>query len=84
VGEREIVSHADAEAWLASEQNETMPYVWNNDGLVVGWSTGVDSRSLSVMCYQVLIGGQKPTHLAGSQDENVLVSVAAPPPVRGR
>lgn len=74
---RSFSTTAEAEAWLAREQNKTMPFVWNNDGLVVGWSTGVDARSLSVECYQVLINGQKPTQLGGSQDGNVVVSVVA-------
>lgn len=77
-------TQSEAEAWLASEQNETMPLVWSNDGLVVGWSTGVDSRSLSVMCYQVLLDGQKPTQLAGSRDEDVVVSALAAAAGTGR
>jgi len=67
---------AEADAWLAKQQNETMPYVWTNDGLVVGWSTDVDWRSLTVEIYQILIQGERPSRLAGSDDSKVVVRQA--------
>jgi hypothetical protein len=73
-GVQSFRSQADAEAWLAREQNNTMPFVWTHDGLVVGWSTHVDWRSLTVECYQVLIDGRKPTQLAGSDDRMIVVT----------
>jgi hypothetical protein len=73
-GVKSFRTQADAEAWLAKEQNKTMPFVWTHDGLVVGWSTHVDWRALTVECYQVLVDGRKPTQLAGSDDRDIVVT----------
>ena len=77
-GVQEFQSQAEAEAWLARKQDQTMPFVWTHDGLVVGWSTGVDWRSLTVECYQMLVGGKKPVRLEGSIDRDLVVNAEVP------
>jgi hypothetical protein len=73
-GVKSFRTQADAEVWLAKKQNRTMPFVWSNDGLVVGWSTHVDWRALTVECYQVLVDDKKPVQLAGSDDRSLVMT----------
>ncbi|HEY9774876.1 MAG TPA: hypothetical protein V6C81_14025 [Planktothrix sp.] len=59
-----------ANVWLEGQRDPALPCVWTKDGLVIGFSTDVDWKSLTVVVYQVLIAGKKPSHLAGSDDLN--------------
>jgi len=58
----------EANSWLEGQKDEALPCVWTNDGLVIGWSTEVDWKSLTVVVYQILINGEKPSKLMGSDD----------------
>jgi hypothetical protein len=57
-----------ADAWLEGRRDKTLPCVWTHDGLVIGWSTECDWKSLTIEVYQLLINGQKPSALMGSDD----------------
>jgi hypothetical protein len=63
----------DADVWLEGQQDEALPCVWTHDGLVVGWSTEVDSQALTIMVYQVLVNGQKPSSLHNSNDSKFIL-----------
>jgi hypothetical protein len=54
-------------SWLKSRSRE-MPYVYRNDGLVVGWDTVPDRKQLNVEVWQILIANKKPTTLPGACD----------------
>jgi hypothetical protein len=59
-------------AWIAEQQ--WMPFVYRNDGLMVGWSKTPLRRQLNVDVWQILIHGQKPTSLPGATDGAIRVS----------
>jgi hypothetical protein len=58
----------EANSWLEGRRDKALPCVWTHDGLVVGWSTDCDDKSLTILVYQVLINSEKPSSLAGSDD----------------
>ena len=70
----EFETMAQAEEWLQKKQDPTVPLVWTHDGLVVGWSTHVDYKSISVFVYQILIHGSKPDSIPGSSDDRFRIT----------
>jgi hypothetical protein len=68
----------EANSWLEGQRDEALPCVWTHDGLVVGWSTNCDWKSLTILVHQVLINGKKPTSLNGSDDSKFAFSSARP------
>jgi hypothetical protein len=50
-----------------------MPYVYRDDGLVVGWQKVPARRQLNVEVWQIYIDGRKPARLDGSQNDKVKV-----------
>jgi hypothetical protein len=59
-----------AVAWVKARQ--WMPYVYTNDGLVVGWDTTIPERKqLNVEVWQLLVAGSRPTQLGGADDAAV-------------
>jgi hypothetical protein len=61
----------DAMNWIKEE--ECMPFVYRDDGLVVGWDKDLATRRLGVLVWQILIDGKKPEGLAGSQNDKIVV-----------
>jgi ankyrin repeat protein len=51
-----------------------MPYVYRDDGLVVGWGKTLARKQLNVDVWQIFVNGQKPTQLPGSQNEKIIVT----------
>jgi hypothetical protein len=47
------------------------PYVYRNDGLVVGFGVYPKRDSLNVDVFQAYVGGRKPKHLNGADDGNI-------------
>jgi hypothetical protein len=67
-GQQHFDTIPEAMRWIEQKAHE-MPYVYRNDGLVVGWDTVIPERKqLNVEVWQVLIGGQRPAALPGSTD----------------
>jgi ankyrin repeat protein len=66
-----FITLEDAMAWIKEPERAT--FVYRGDGLMVGWSKAADPKRLTVEVWQILIDGKKPTRLAGSQDDKVVV-----------
>ena len=50
-----------------------MPFVYRDDGLMVGWDKNLPRKQLGVEVWQILIDGKKPKRLPGSQDDKIVV-----------
>jgi hypothetical protein len=71
-GRQNFSSESEALAWLHLGMNHLM--VYRDDGLAVDWSKNLDRRQLNVNVWQILINGEKPHHLAGSQNDKITLS----------
>jgi hypothetical protein len=71
-GQQHFKTADEALKWLAGRKY--MPYVYRDDGLVVGWSKTPARKQLNVEVWQILINGKKPTKLAGSQGDKIKVT----------
>jgi hypothetical protein len=72
-GQQHFKTTDEALKWLG--ERKWMPYVYRDDGLVVGWNKTPARRQLNVEVWQILINGKKPTKLRGSQDDKIKVEV---------
>ena len=82
-GQQHFATTKQALAWLRARTY--MPFVYRNDGLVVGWGKVLPRRELDVEVWQLMIGGHKPRRLAGAQDSRISVAFspqAMPPLVK--
>lgn len=70
-GQQHFDSVDEAIKWL--KERMWMPYVVRDDGLVVGWSKVLERKQLNVEVWQILIKGNKPKKLPGSQNEAIEV-----------
>jgi hypothetical protein len=68
-GQQHFKSIKEAMAWI--EKRKYMPFVYRNDGLMVGWSKTPERRQLTVEVWQILINGKKPMALPGAQDSAI-------------
>lgn len=71
-GQQQFDSLEKAVDWISKQQ--WMPYVYRNDGLVVGWGKVPDREQLNVDVWQIMINGKKPTTLPGATDAAIRVS----------
>jgi hypothetical protein len=71
-GQQHFKSVDEAVEWIRSRA--WMPYVYRDDGLVVGWEKTLPRKQLNVDVWQILVNGKKPTHLPGSQNEKIIVT----------
>jgi hypothetical protein len=71
-GQQHFKSVDEAVEWIRSRT--WMPYVYRDDGLVVGWDKTLPRRQLNVEVWQILVNGKKPLHLPGSQNEKIVVT----------
>lgn len=71
-GQQHFNSVSEFKTWLSGRKY--MPYVYNDSGLVVGWTKVLPRRQLNVEVWQVLIGGRKPTQLPGSNNLAIALS----------
>jgi hypothetical protein len=79
-GQQHFKTTAEALHWLRERSHEwtpPFPYVYSDDGLVVGWSKTLPRRQLNVEVWQIYVGGKKPRTLPGSEDRNINVTVSA-------
>lgn len=70
-GQQHFKTAEEAQEWLA--ERKYMPYVYRNDGLMVGWDTVPARKQLNIEVWQILIDGKKPTQLEGAQDDKIAV-----------
>ncbi|MBA3480990.1 MAG: hypothetical protein H0T51_04150 [Pirellulales bacterium] len=68
-GQQHFVTIAKATTWL--KEQKWQPLVWNNSGLVVGWSKTPERQQLNVDVWQLYIDGKKPTKLPGANDKAI-------------
>lgn len=70
-GQKHFETTESALEWLRSES--WLPYVYNRDGLVVGWSKTPERNQLNVEVWQIVINGEKPKDLDGASDTRLRV-----------
>ena len=73
-GQQHFDSVEAAMAWISKPEQKWMPYVYRNDGLMVGWTKVLQREQLNVDVWQILINGKKPTSLPGATDAAIRVS----------
>lgn len=57
--------------WIRT-RSDWMPYVYRNDGLVVGWRTVIpDRKQLNVEVWQLFVAGKKPNRLEGATEDAI-------------
>jgi hypothetical protein len=61
----------EAVKWI--KERDQMPFVYRDDGLMVGWNKFPDGKQLFVEVWQILIDGKKPKRLPGSRDDGIVV-----------
>jgi hypothetical protein len=71
-GQQHFKSADEALEWIRSRT--WMPYVYRDDGLAVGWNKTLPRRQLDVEVWQMLVNGQNPARLPGSQNAKVVVT----------
>jgi hypothetical protein len=71
-GQQHFDSVEAAMEWIA--QRTWMPFVYRNDGLMVGWGKVPGRYQLDVEVWQLMINGEKPASLPGATDEAIKVS----------
>jgi ankyrin repeat protein len=70
-GQQHFQTSRAALHWIRSQW---LPYVYRNDGLVVGWKKWLPRQQLNVEVWQIYIKGRKPQQLPGSHNERIAVS----------
>lgn len=68
-GQQHFESTHEALEWI--ESRRWLTYVYRDDGLTVGWRK--DGDKLNVDVWQILVNGETPTELDGSQNDMIVV-----------
>ena len=69
-GRRKFTTMEEATGWLRL-QSDNLPTVYRNDGLVVSCGRDAKRRKIMVEVWQILVNGNKPTVLPGSDDSKI-------------
>jgi Ankyrin repeats (3 copies)/Ankyrin repeat len=72
-GQQHFKTVEEALKWI--KERDWMPYVYRDDGLMVGWNKTLPRKQLSVKVWQILIDGKIPKRLPGSQDDKIVVEI---------
>jgi Ankyrin repeats (3 copies)/Ankyrin repeats (many copies) len=70
-GQQHFKTVEEALKWI--KERNWYPFVYRDDGLMVGWNKNLARKQLSVEVWQILIDGKKPKRLPGSQDAGITV-----------
>ena len=70
-GQQHFKTVEEAMKWI--KERDWMPFVYRDDGLMVGWDKNLARKQLGVEVWQILIDGKKPKRLPGSQDDKIVV-----------
>jgi hypothetical protein len=70
-GQQHFKTVEEALKWI--KERDWMPFVYRDDGLMVGWGKRLPRKQLNVEVWQILIDGKKPKRLPGSQDGKIVV-----------
>ncbi len=76
-GQQHFETEAAAIDWIRSRERR-FPYVWRNDGLVVGWGKVLGRGQLNVEVWQMVVAGKKPTDFTGGNDDAIVVEEFSP------
>jgi hypothetical protein len=71
-GQRHFKTVDEALKWIQNERG-SLPSVYRDDGLLVGWNKNLGRNQLDVEVWQIFIDGKKPKRLAGSQNDKIIV-----------
>lgn len=78
-GQQHFNSMEEALKWLNRPwYKDVLNWVYNNRGLVVGWSKAPSRNQLNVEVWQIYINGKRPTRLPGANDAAIQVSYPQP------
>jgi Ankyrin repeats (3 copies) len=70
-GQQHFKTVEEAMKW--SKERDWLPFVYRDDGLMVGWNKFLGGKTLHVEVWQIFIDGKKPKRLPGSHDEKIVV-----------
>ncbi len=70
-GQQHFKTAEEAMKWIKSR--DWIPFVYRDDGLMVGWGKTLPRKQLNVEVWQILIDGKKPERLTGSQNDKIVV-----------
>lgn len=73
-GQQHFNSLEAALAWISKRfEAPRIQYVYRDDGLLVTWGKNLPRKQLNVEVWQILINGEKPSHLNGSNNNKISV-----------
>ncbi|MFI5460653.1 MAG: ankyrin repeat domain-containing protein [Isosphaerales bacterium] len=75
-GQQHFKTVEEALKWI--KKRDWWPFVYRDDGLMVGWDKRLPRKQLNVEVWQILIDGKKPKRLPGSQDDKIVVETVEP------
>ena len=70
-GQQHFGTVEEALEWI--KKRNWWPFVYRDDGLMVGWAKNLPRKQLNVEVWQILIDAKKPKRLPGSQDDKIVV-----------
>jgi hypothetical protein len=70
-GRQHFKTVEEAMKWIKERDYE--PFVYRDDGLMVGWDKILPRKQLGVEVWQIFIDGKKPRRLPGNQDDKIVV-----------
>ena len=72
-GQQHFDSIRETMDWIRSRTY--MPFVYRDDGLMVGWGKTLSRKQLNVEVWQVYVNGSKPERLPGSTNDAIVVEM---------
>lgn len=78
-GQQHFKATEEALEWIRSQTWQ--PYVYRDDGLMIGWSKTLPRQQLNVEVWQIYIDGKKPQRLPGSKNKMITVTTTTSVPV---
>jgi hypothetical protein len=70
-GQQHFKTVEEAVKWI--KDRAYCPFVYRDDGLLVGWDKTLNREQLSVEVWQILIDGKKPKQLPGSRNDQIVL-----------
>jgi hypothetical protein len=75
-GQQHFKTVEESLKWVRSRTWQ--PYVYRDDGLMIGWSKTLPRRQLNVEVWQLYVDGKKPQRLPGSNNKKIIVTYTKP------
>jgi hypothetical protein len=70
-GQQHFKTVEEALKWIKERQYH--PFVYRDDGLLIGWHKTLPRKQLNVEVWQILIDGNRPKQLPGSRNDKIIV-----------